>query len=235
MKKMFIISGVLILLTLLIIIGLKYYNKDYQQEFEIINKSQCLPNWCFDYLNWSECASVGERLRDSYLCSDPIKIPGPFNITIIGDGDCIKKINPAIDLLKEKSPNNYIYVTNYVHTIECPENIYSVSGSGLGGIDVRYPPIFYFNKGEEGYQTSEQDTIWFASVFVHEACHSNLYYNYFFEHPEAYTYRQVPRGSYSLEYGEHYCQDVQYKALKILGAEGYYFDHFYEVDNWWEI
>ncbi|MBU2503928.1 MAG: hypothetical protein KJ879_02655 [Nanoarchaeota archaeon] len=225
-KSLIIFLGILVLL----IIFFGFWSSN--QESEIINKSQCLPNWCFDSLNWSECAQVGGRQTDSYLCVNPVKIPGPFDISIIGDGDCIKKTNQALDLLKEKSPSDYVYVTNYIHTIECPEDIYSIN-SGLGGIKIQYPPRFYFNKGEEGYYNSEQDTIWFASAFVHEACHSNLYYNYFFENQEVYTDSQVPMEAYSLEYGEHYCQDVQYEILKKLGAEGYNFDHFHDVDNWW--
>ncbi len=138
-------------------------------------------------------------------------------IRIIGDSDFIKKTQKALNLIKERNPNTYRFINNYIGIIK--QNKYS-------GMDVfANPPTFLVGKS-----TSDSDTFWYASCILHDATHSFLFFS---------AEKRGEDGS--IEYQGHdaemACLTKQIDLLKAIKAPQYLIDYassLYDT-NWYDI
>ena len=123
---------------------------------------------------------------------------GLHPIKIIGTDDFIKKTEEALTLLKEKSPDHYTIVTNYLSVIQFSEKTGVTASSKISKI---------------GFKIFKLPLQWYAAGLAHESYHSKLYHDY----------RQkfglpVPNDVYSGRKAEDACLDVQKDCAKNLGA-----------------
>lgn len=207
---------------------------------EIIQGEQpiCTPNW--ECSAWSECSRSREQTRickdknncgltankptESQLCilqiieSEPL---GPFEIEIIGEGDCISKTNQALHLLRNQAKIHYDTIVTYVGIIECTES--------QSGMHVRENPPRY----QVGKATVDAGTIWYAGTIAHDACHSKQYHDYLFENPSI----NVPSEVYTGRSAEAQCLDVQYDVLSKIGATQETLDYITTIKNseYWDV
>jgi len=170
---------------------------------------------------WSECSQSGKQTRicidknncvivankptEFQPCTPQIiesKSLGPFEIEIIGVGDCTSKTNQALDLLRNKARIHYDTIVKYVGIIECTES--------QSSIHVWEDPPRY----QVGKATIDAGTMWYAGTIAHDACHSKQYHDYLFENPSI----AVPSEVYVGRNAEAQCLDVQYDALSKMGA-----------------
>lgn len=87
------------------------------------------------------------------------------NIIVEGDDNFQNRTYQALALIKEKSPDHYRVVSNYISTIKMAEK----SGMRAYG----NPPVY-----EVGSATSSASLSWYASTICHDAYHSKLYHDY---------------------------------------------------------
>ncbi len=127
---------------------------------------------------------------------------GPFEIKIIGAGDCVSKTNQALNLLKDKARIHYDDVVGYVGVIECAE-----AQSGMFAWE--NPPRYQVGKA-----TINEGTIWYTGTIVHDAYHSKLYNDYLLENPGT----KVPDEVWTGKNAEAQCLAAQYDALSKIGA-----------------
>lgn len=83
------------------------------------------------------------------------------------------------------------------------------SGSGMFAWET--PPRF-----QVGLATRQAGTIWYAGTIVHDSCHSKLYHDYLSNNPSII---RVPENVWTGEEVENECLNVQYDALKNIGAD----------------
>lgn len=88
------------------------------------------------------------------------------NIHIVGSDNFIKKTKLAIDLIANTNKElNYLVIVN--------KYIGAISESEKSGMDVNsIPPTF-----NVGAKTYNMDVYWYASCIVHDAHHSELFFN----------------------------------------------------------
>jgi len=198
----------------------------------------CTSSW--ECSQWSECSTFGEQTRictdknncgvttnkpiESQACTSQPTEPkplGPFEIKIIGDGDCTTKTNQALDLLRNKAKIHYDTIVKYVGIIEC-----TASQSGMHVWE--NPPRYQVGKA-----TVDAGTIWYAGTITHDACHSKQYHDYLFENPSI----NVPSEVYTGRNAEAQCLDVQYDALNKLGAAQETLNYITNVRNseYWNV
>jgi len=162
--------------------------------------------------------------NESQACTSQPTEPkplGPFEIKIIGDGDCTTKTNQALDLLRNKAKIHYDTIVKYVGIIEC-----TASQSGMHVWE--NPPRYQVGKA-----TVDAGTIWYAGTITHDACHSKQYHDYLFENPSI----NVPSEVYTGRNAEAQCLDVQYDALNKLGAAQETLNYITNVRNseYWNV
>lgn len=199
---------------------------------------ECTPNWQCSI--WSECSQSGTQTRtctdknncgviankptESQSCTLQIiesKPLGPFEIEIIGEGDCVSNTNQALDLLRNQAKIHYDTIVKYVGIIECTE---SQSGMHVWENPPRY---------QVGKATVDAGTIWYAGTITHDACHSKQYHDYLFENPST----NVPSEVYTGRNAEAQCLDVQYDALRRIGATQETLDYITNIINseYWNV
>ncbi len=150
------------------------------------------------------------------------------SIEIIGNDDCVFKTNQALDLLRNKAKIHYNTIVKYIGIIECTE---SQSGMHVWEDLPRY---------QVGKATVDVGTIWYAGTIAHDACHSKQYHDYLFNNPSS----SVPSDVYTGRIAEAQCLDVQYDALRKIGATQETLDYITNImdseywnvdygDRWW--
>jgi len=146
---------------------------------------------------------------------------GPLEIKITGVGDCAAKTKRALDLLKNKAKSHYDTIVKYVGIIECTE-----SQSGMHAWE--NPPRYQVGKA-----TVDAGTIWYAGTIAHDACHSQQYHDYLLENSST----NVPAEVYTGRNAEAQCLDVQYDALRKIGATQETLDYITKVINseYWKV
>lgn len=138
-------------------------------------------------------------------------------IPIQGDETCHEQTNAALSLLSSQASTHYQITLEYVRLVECVEQ-----GSGI--FVWEDPPRY-----AAGRATREAGTLWYASTFPHEACHSKQY-------SDGRTYLG--------ELAETECLNAQYAALQDMDASQDLLDYvrnqastkYWEVpyeDRWW--
>jgi len=190
-------------------------NNCQQSSYEDVQGCQCQPLW--DCTDWSECVNN----QQSRVCTSKNNCDfspktelqsceqesfSQDTIQIIGINDCKSKTNEALRLLNDKSSSHYSYVLQYIGIVECAED--------QSGMFVwEEPPRFL-----AGAPTVDAGTLWFASVLVHESCHSQQYQDYTLANPG----EVVPQDTYYGEGPEVECLDKQQEALIGLDSDPYY-------------
>lgn len=126
-------------------------------------------------------------------------------LLIEGDENCVGKTNEALTLLEDKSPKNYSNVANYVNLIGCEKTTYSG----------KFPYKDYygvsFNK-----ESIESGPLWYAGVIAHETCHAKQFQDY---EANKSNYSQEELEEEKAKNAEAECYEVQYNALKEMGAD----------------
>ncbi len=219
----------------------------------------CAPNWecstwseCnwWECSTWSGCAQFGRQTRQTMqtrICTDknncgvtankptesqsctPQIIEdnplGPFEIKITGIGDCVSKTKKALDLLRNKAKSHYDTIVKYVGIIECTR-----AQSGMYVWE--NPPRYQVGKATVG-SGSITDTIWYAGTIAHDAYHSKQYHDYLYENLTT----NVPAEVYTGRNAEAQCLEVQYDALRKIGATKRILDYITNVikSEWWEV
>lgn len=117
-------------------------------------------------------------------------------------------------------PSYYNFFITYVGEVHCIPQASSM--------DVyKDPPVF-----DVGYVTAGGGDIWYASVLVHEACHSQQYRDYVYKHNSF----DVPQDLYYGYNAEYACNQMQKKVLIALGAEQYMIDGMDDMSfEWWTL
>lgn len=149
-------------------------------------------------------------------------------VKIIGDAGCIEQVQAAFGLLGKYADVHYGSAIKYIGAVEC-----AASGSGMY---VKENPPRY----QVGQATIAAGTLWLAGTIAHEACHAKLYRDYL----DAHSAAAVPAEIYSGQAAEKQCLDVQYDALKKVGADRSTLDYVKNisdtqywnvsyVDRWW--
>lgn len=162
-----------------------------------------------------------------YSLKNFVKKPG-YKLSIKGDRDCIVNTNQALDLLKNKAKEYYDLVNKYIGVIDCKEQ-----GSGMAAYEK--PPRFI-----AGRATRDAGEIWYAGSIVHDSCHSRQYNDYLLKS----LLKTVPDNVWTGKNAEKECLDIQYEALKKIGASQVTLDsvrnalntNYWEVDysqRWW--
>lgn len=124
-------------------------------------------------------------------------------VVIKGNPDFVKQISKALALLKEKAPEAYDMVNEYVGKIE-QENI-----SGMSPFKI--PPVMSLSD-----VTIYSSLTWCASVIAHEAFHSKLYHDYRKKHP--WRVQIVPPEVWGNFEAERKCLKHQLGVLKQINA-----------------
>jgi len=196
----------------------------------------CVPDW--SCLNWSACNSSGTQVR---VCEDrnhcgtvedrpqerqtctytpPAKLAGPFAIRVAGDYVCTLTANSALDNLKYRASPDYEYVRKYVGEINCSvQDMCYMSRLSRGDspfytVCIAYmqdPPTVYV---DQPYWNA--DPVWLAGVLVHEACHSEGYYDYVLSTDQKYDLSE-----FSDWKGERRCCDRMRTTWNQLGAPAF--------------
>ena len=144
-----------------------------------------------------------------------------FPVKIIGDADCVRKTNQALDILQKKSSGDFEKVVSSLGVVECATD-------GSGTFVWESPARFRI-----GFATYQADTLWYASALVHESCHVAQYRNYLFSHKNG----QVPSEIFSGAEAENQCLLEQYNDLASLGAGQSLLDYTKKIaeTNYWDI
>jgi len=123
----------------------------------------------------------------------------PNTIKIIGSQSCQVDTKKALDLIKEKAPEEYIFVNKYIGAIECKSQ-----GSGMYASE--NPPRF-----QVGDATRQTSTLWYASAIIHDSCHSKQY--------QDRKNDKTPRNQEELKrQSEEECLTFQAQAIKKMGG-----------------
>lgn len=210
------------------------YEDEYEEEvtYEETSDAACEPDW--DCTDWSICTSEGKRTyscvdtngcKEEYVgtesCKPPSKLTrGPYTVAITGtNAECKNNTVKAINLLKTL-PSFYQFFITYVGEINCIPQ--------ASRMDVyKDPPRF-----QVGYKTAGDGDVWYASVLVHEACHSQQYRDYVYKHNSF----DVPQELFFGYNAEYQCNQMQKKALIALGAEQYLIDSMDDMSSeWWKL
>lgn len=207
-------------------------DEEVEKEYEEVSDETCEPEW--DCSEWSSCTSAGvktyscvdtngceEDYSDSESCKPPSKLTrGPYTVAITGSNTtCRNNTVKAINLLKTL-PASYEFFITYVGEVNCIPQ--------ASRMDVyQDPPRF-----EVGYVTAGGGDIWYASVLVHEACHSQQYRDYVYK----YNSFDVPLHLFYGYNAEYACNQTQKKVLIALGAEQYMIDSMDDMSfEWWSL
>ena len=198
----------------------------------------CSALW--DCSEWSDCGPDGKQERmcvqqnecdaeggmpagaieDNTPPSTRTCTPTDFNqsdIVVIGDAECIVKTDRALALLKNRSLEDYAFVVKYVGIIECADNY-----SGM----YAWEDLPRFRVGNA---TRDYSLIWYAGAIVHDSCHSMLYHEYNGSDP-------VPLDVYTGKDAELECLQIQYDALRVIGADNETLDYVRNSSGsaWWD-
>ncbi|BAU29480.1 hypothetical protein DFP93_12350 [Aneurinibacillus soli] len=139
-------------------------------------------------------------------------------VAISGDKTFIAHTKAALALLKEKSPDDYALVVQYVGLIK------QDAFSGMAAYE-KIPTY------KVGATTSSSTTTWYASTIVHDAYHSKLYNDYARTKKTA-----VPDDIWTGMKAEMQCLTRQTEALKKIKAplsEQKYAQSL-QNQNWWD-
>ena len=138
-------------------------------------------------------------------------------IKIIGDSDFIKNTQKALKLIKERDPNSYRIINNYIDIIK--QNNYS-------GMDVfADSPTFLV-----GESTSNSNSFWYASCILHDATHSFLFFT-------ADERGEDGALTYQGHDAEIYCLTKQIELLKAIDAPQHLIDYANSLynNNWYDV
>lgn len=144
-------------------------------------------------------------------------------IKVIGNQNCQVDTKKALDLIKEKAPEEYIFVNKYIGVIECKNQ-----GSGMYATET--PPRF-----QVGDATRQTGTLWYASAIIHDSCHSKQY--------QDRKNDKTPRNQQDLKrQSEEECLTFQAQAIKKMGGSQELVDYvknqintnYWNTENrWW--
>lgn len=126
-------------------------------------------------------------------------------VRIKGGLGCQLQTSGALNLIREKAPQEYEFINKYIGVIHC------VSG-GSGMYAAENPPRF-----QVGAKTREAGTLWYASTIIHDACHSKQYQDRLIN-PLKGSQADIKRLS------EAECLEFQADAAQKMGADQYYVD-----------
>ena len=205
---------------------------EYETEEDDYSNLDCEPDW--ECSEWSNCTASGKKTyscvdlnecEEDYIGSESCKAPtkltkGPYNVAVTGtNATCRNNTIKAMNLLKTL-PSYYQFFITYVGEVNCIPQ--------ASRMDVyKEPPRF-----EVGYVTAGGGDIWYASVLVHEACHSKQYRDYVY----ANNSFDVPQDLYYGYNAEYACNQTQKKALIELNAEQYLIDSMDDMSfEWWSL
>ncbi|WCN37198.1 hypothetical protein [Aneurinibacillus uraniidurans] len=139
-------------------------------------------------------------------------------VTITGDKTFTARTQAALALLKEKSPDDYALVVQYIGLIK------QDAFSGMAAYE-KIPTY------KVGAATSSSSTTWYASTIVHDAYHSKLYNDYARTKKTA-----VPDDVWTGMKAEMQCLARQTNTLKKINAplsEQKYAQSL-QNQNWWD-
>lgn len=159
-------------------------------------------------------------LINYWISPKPSIIP---TLYVKGGGYCLEKTNEALHLLKDKASSHYDNVGKYIGLIEC-----SSRRARSGMYPWEDPPRFRVRR-----DIFDTDAIWYAGAIVHDACHSQQYHDYLANNPGS---KYVPRSVYSEKEAEAECLQIQYDALKKIGARQEVLDFIQNEainTDWW--
>lgn len=123
------------------------------------------------------------------------------DFTIEGSKEFCDKTQKALELMKDKAPQSYGFVSF---------NIGKIKQSDHSGMDVYAdPPTF------EVGDTWKEDLDWYASCMVHDAKHHALY----FEEKHRLKGEEPPREAWTGKGAEGRCLDAQWEFLRTLGND----------------
>ena len=123
-------------------------------------------------------------------------------VAVWGDESCLLETVEALDLLREKAPEHYAVVDQYVGVIHCSDE-----GDGMFVGDS--PPRY-----RVGSATRETGTIWYASTIAHDAFHSKQ----FNDHRAAAPFSRVPDAVYLGRNAEAEAIAFQTETLVLMEA-----------------
>ena len=125
----------------------------------------------------------------------------PFDcLTIEGSPPFCDQVQKALLVLKNRAPESFAIVTNYVGTIRQSPH------SGMNA--TKKPPVFDLNDRSAFYSVT-----WCAGAIAHDSFHSKLYHDYKQRH-----HWFVPRKVWTGEESERKCLEHQLAALRQIGA-----------------
>jgi len=128
-------------------------------------------------------------------------------IEIKGSKKFKNQVTKALELLKEKTPEAYQIVTEYVRRIE--------QGKHSGMWAYKKPPTY-----EMADETTFYSVTWCAGSIAHDSLHSKFYHDYKKEHSGS-----VPDKVWVGEDAEKKCIRHQLEVLKKIGAPKHEIDH----------
>ena len=139
-------------------------------------------------------------------------------IKIDGDADFTQKTKAALDIIREKTPATYAMVLRYVAIIR--------QGAQSGMWATLNPPVFVV-----GNATYVSKAMWYASAIVHDAFHSKLYYDHFWE------YGFCPNDIWTGTKAEMACLEIQITFLEEIGAPQSLIEHAKSLRgaDWWSV
>lgn len=169
----------------------------------------------------TEAKGKGAWMIDSIQYSpDPMEKKPTLTTTkmqVKGDDNCRSQVADALEILKQ-TPWHYNFVHRYVDLIECTE-----TGSGMW--------VWETPRRFTAGVTIIEDTLQFASAFVHEACHSLQYAGFHEKNPDA----DVPETIYSGLKAESECLDYQTDWFRRIGKKAEADAYNDALDTkWWE-
>lgn len=131
------------------------------------------------------------------ICSS---VAWAYEISIVGSPEYREQVKQALTLLRDKAPDKYKIVKDYVGRIE--QNLRS-------GMDVyQNPPTYQMSD-----RTAYHSFTWCASTIAHDAYHSKLYHDYKDKNGEPVPYEVW--GGFE---AERKCIKIQAETLKQIGA-----------------
>lgn len=160
---------------------------------------------------------IGAILAGVYFGFKYLTRPKPSliaNLKIDGDENCVAKTNEALNLLRNKDPDNYEELASRIDLIKCDRFAtrpqYNLK-EGKGFREIRIDK-----------RTMDAGAIWYAGTIAHETCHARQFQEF-----EKIKYNLSPEEAERERNNdlEAECAQVQAESLKKLGAEEYMINH----------
>ena len=135
-------------------------------------------------------------------------------LRIAGDQNCVTKTNEAINLLRDRDPDNYEELASRIDLIKCDKFATRPQYNLKDGKGFRE---FRIDK-----RTMDAGAIWYAGIIVHETCHARQFQEF-----EKIKYNLSPEQAERERNKdlEAECAVVQAESLKKLEAEEYMINH----------